>query len=86
MPRPNKLYFSMLLHKEFEETLTEKVSFSNEAGYFPDYVQEQFELFLLKHGYKLVRNKKRAQKLIKRGESMRWSWNLSGWFWVGCAT
>lgn len=76
----------MLLHKEFEKTLTEKVSYSIEAGYFPDHVQERFELFLLKQGYKLVRNKKRAQKLIKRGEPMRWSWNLSGWFWVGCAT
>lgn len=86
MPRPNKLYFSPILHKEFEETLTEKVSYSHIAGYFPDCVQEQFELFLLNKGYRLVRNKKRAQKLIKRGESMRWSWNLSGWFWVGTAT
>lgn len=81
MPRPIKLYFSPLLHKEFEESVKEKVSYSHIAGYFPYEVHERFEAFLLKKGFRVVKNKKRAQKLSKRGESMLWSWNFNGWIW-----
>lgn len=83
MPRPYRLYFPSELHKEFEETLpkTETVVCSRVAGYWPDQFQVSWELFTLKNGYRLVRNKKRAQKLAKRGASMHWSENLTGWIW-----
>lgn len=82
MPRPMKLYFPTELHREFEQSLTAKVTHSHIAGYFPDYIQEAFEVFLLRKGYGLVRNKCRAQKLSKRGEPMRCSEHLNGWIWI----
>lgn len=83
MPRPVRLYFPGALHKRFEENLpeTEKIVCSQQAGYWPDKFQLSWELFVLKNGYRLVRNKSRAQRLAKRGERMHWSDHLGGWIW-----
>lgn len=83
MPRPARLYFPVDLHKTFEEALPkiEKIACSQLAGYWPDEFQLRWEMFVLKKGYRLVRNKKRAQRLAKRGERMHWSDHLDGWIW-----
>lgn len=83
MPRPFRLYFPSSLHKSFEDALpaTETITCSRQAGYWPDEYHVRWELFVLKNGYRLVRNKKRAQKLARRGECMHWSDSLSGWIW-----
>ena len=84
MPRPARLYFPVDLHKTFEEALpkTEKIACSQLAGYWPDEFQLRWEMFVLTKGYRLVRNKKRAQKLAKRGAPIHWSENLIGWIWL----
>ena len=83
MLRPARLYFPVNLHKTFENGLpkTEKIACSQRAGYWPDKFQLSWELFVLKNGYRLVRNRSRAQRLAKRGERMHWSDHLKGWIW-----
>lgn len=40
------------------------------------------DLDMVKSGYyRLVRNPRRAAKLRKRGECIKWSCELNGWIW-----